>query len=167
MKKRTFLLGLAGLTWATRQRFSLRTDITIDASRDEVWAALSDTARYPQWNPLIPELAGHLRPSEQIHFVLQLATGQRIRLGADVVQAEPVFELRWQGGLPIAGLLHVNHSFLISTTYGGKTVLHHSEDYQGALLPLLRPLLTHQLLPAFHTFNQALERRAERKEEQS
>lgn len=125
------------------------------------------TPSYPQWNPLIPELANHLRPSEQVRFVLQPAAGPSLRLSADVVQAEPGFELRWQGGLPVSGLLHINHSFLISTTYGGKTVLHHAEDYQGALVPLLRPLLTRQLLPAFHTFNQALKRRSERTEEPS
>ncbi|GHF97227.1 hypothetical protein GCM10017783_06310 [Deinococcus piscis] len=162
MKKRTFLFGIAGLAWATRQRFTLRTDTTIAASHEEVWAVLTDTASYPGWNPLITELTGPLRPGEPIRFVLQPSAGQSIRLRANVMQAEPGFELRWQGGLPLPGLLDIDHFFLLSTTYGGQTVLHHGEDYKGALAPLLRPLLTRQLLPAFETLNQAIKRRSER-----
>ena len=168
MKKRTLLYGASGLgfaLWAARQRMSLRTTTSMDASRDEVWAVLTDTDSYAQWNPLITEFAGLLRPGERVQFVLHTTGGQNIRLSPTVSQALAGYELRWQGGL--RGLLHVNHAFLLSTTYGGQTVLHHTEDYQGALVPLLRPLLERQLLPAFQTFNQALKRRSENQEESS
>ena len=42
------------------RRMKIATEVTIDAASETVWRILADTARYPQWNPYIPELHGTL-----------------------------------------------------------------------------------------------------------
>lgn len=44
----------------------LRREIDIDAPPAAVWAVLTDTRSYSEWNPFIPHLAGELREGAKL-----------------------------------------------------------------------------------------------------
>jgi uncharacterized protein YndB with AHSA1/START domain len=44
----------------------LRREIVIDAPPERVWAAVTDFAAYPEWNPFIRRISGELREGARL-----------------------------------------------------------------------------------------------------
>jgi hypothetical protein len=149
-----------------------QTRIVIPAPPDKVWAALSDLANYPRWNPALR---------------LRLWTGSAPRVGGrawlslrglplpvvvpvtfESVSAEPAagtperpetggrgdkLRLCWRGGA--WGLMRGWHYFELRAVEGG-TELIHGEEFRGLLVPLIWPLLEPQLDELYASINEAL-----------
>lgn len=139
----------------------LHTEIDIAASAEQVWAALTDFASYPQWNPFIRSAVGVPRQGARLQIVVQPSGGKSMRFSPVVLVAEPVRELRWLGRFLFPGLFDGEHAFVIEPLSGGKIRFRQSEKFSGILVGLFRSSLDRDTKRGFEEMNRALKLRAE------
>ena len=138
----------------------LHTEIEIAAPAERVWQVLTDFARFPEWNPLVPRASGELRVGARLEVRLQLAGMRGATLRPIVVEATPNRELRWRGQLVIPGLFTGEHSFLLEPL-AERTRFVHSERFTGVLVPLFSGMLDGPTRRGFEAMNEALKKRVE------
>ena len=49
----------------------LNTEIEINASSEAVWNLLTDTSRFPEWNPFIRRVQGELKAGQKLAVFIQ------------------------------------------------------------------------------------------------
>jgi hypothetical protein len=139
----------------------LRPEISIDAPPQAVWAILTATDQYPEWNPFITSIVG------------ELAVGARLRVRIEPPGSEPMTfrpiclerlefkKLRWLGSLMIKGLFDGEHIFELESIGPNNTRFIQREKFSGILVPLLWSSLANKTLRGFEAMNQKLKSRAE------
>lgn len=137
----------------------LRSEIALSASPAAVRAVVWDTARYPEWNPLIVALSGGLTPGANLRVSLALPELGEWRLGARVVAASEE-ELRVATGYLLPALLRGEYFLRVTATESGSRVVQ-GVDVAGFLSSRLSRRLT-GLARGMALLNQALERRVAR-----
>lgn len=136
----------------------IRTEIDIDASPAAVWAALTDFAGYPEWNPFITEASGTLAVGE-ILTLRMVSGGKAQTFTPEVLAVREGAELRWLGALRWSWLFSAEHRFELAAV-GDGTRLVHSEVFRGVLVPLLRAMID-RTERDFGDLNAALKERVE------
>lgn len=139
----------------------IRTEITIAATPDKVWAALVDFAAYPQWNPFVRSVAGEARQGARLVVAVAPPGGRGMTFRPQVLTAEPGRELRWRGSLPVPGLFDGEHYFRLEPAGAGATRLVHGEQFSGLLVPLMARNLDGGTRNGFALMNEALKARVE------
>ena len=93
--------------------YTVHTEVEISASAERVWDVLTDLARYRDWNPMIREASGELKPGArlQLHFSPPGSKGWIFKPKLMVV--EPGREFRWKGQGSIPLILESEHFFII------------------------------------------------------
>src|SRR5215212_9002349 len=134
------------VAFADRERESaamrtIETAIDIDASPDEVWAVVTDFARYPEWNPFLVRAEGNP------------VVGDRL----EVVESGRHFA--WLGHLVVPGLFDGRHEFVLEPA-GSGTRFVQREQFRGILVPLLGSKLFEQTEAGFVLMNEALAERS-------
>ena len=165
MKTNMILLGAAVISglFALAQlgRHDLRTETTINATPERVWQVITDTAAYPQWNPVIVRLEGQLHPGQTIEFENRTGKNSMI-FRPTILKADQYRELRWLGRLWLPRLFDGEHYFILTPTPDGKkTHLQHGENFKGLLVPFVRNWLNGEIKTGFTRINDALKTRAE------
>jgi hypothetical protein len=138
---------------------TIETTTTINARPEQVWAIITDFARYGAWNPFITALHGEPVAGARLRATFSLA-GQKPRTFTPVVtDATPNRRLAWHGQLRLPRLFDADHSLAIEA-HGDGCRLVHREEFRGLLVPLVRHTLaaTHR---AFLAMDAALAERAE------
>lgn len=134
--------------------------IDIAAPPAAVWAALTDTAAYRDWNPFVRRLDGALRPGSKLAVEIAPQGARAMTFSPTVLVAEPERELRWLGRLGIRGLFDGEHSFRLEPLPDGGTRFVQSERFRGLLVaPLGRTLERTRV--GFAQMNHALKQRVE------
>ena len=87
----------------------LRREIDIDAPPAAVWAVLTDTRSYSEWNPFMPHLAGELREGAKLEVRIEPPGGRAMTFKPTVLAVEPDRELRWRGRLLVPGIFDGEH----------------------------------------------------------
>ena len=118
------LAALAGLSLATSKTF--RVEITIPAPPDAVWAVLTDTAAYPDWNPVFVEVAGSYAEGAKLTNKVRDPDGNILEMTANVETVRPGEELRQTGGIPL--VITYDHRWLLTPVDGGTRVVQHEVD---------------------------------------
>ena len=136
----------------------IRTEIDIDAPAERVWQLLTDTERFPAWNPLVVRATGRLRPGERLE--IKVRAGRTMDFRPEVIVADKNRELRWRGVLLSAWLFSGEHYFRIEPRSSGVRFVH-GELFGGVLLPLMKKSLDRDARPAFEGMNRALKEQAE------
>jgi hypothetical protein len=135
----------------------ITTRTEIDAPPAAVWAALTDFAGYPAWNPFIQEAAGTLAVGETLTLHMVPGVGRPQTFTPKVLAVRENAELRWRGALRWRWLFSAEHVFQLSAA-GKRTRLVHGETFRGVLVPLLRHMIT-QTEYDFRAMNAALKER--------
>jgi hypothetical protein len=138
----------------------LVTTVDIDAPPAVVWAVLTDTAAYPEWNPFVRELSGELVAGGRLRVRIGAPGRRAVTLHPRVVRIEVEHELTWLGRLLLPRLFDGQHSFLLEERPGGGTRFTQSEHFRGVLVPLMGRLLA-ATGEGFAAMNEALRVRAE------
>ncbi|UQX02380.1 SRPBCC domain-containing protein [Streptomyces sp. RerS4] len=120
---------------------TIATEITIDATPEEVWATLVDLPRHCTWNPFIREAAGEVAVGERLTLTMYPRSGKPATFRPTVVVAKPATELRWIGHFLVRGLFDGEHYFRLAEGPGRTTRLEHGERFRGLLVPLLGRML--------------------------
>jgi hypothetical protein len=138
----------------------IKTETIIDAPPERVWAAMTDFASFPSWNPFVREASGRLEPGERLKIRLQLDR-MKMTFRPRVTVVEPDRELRWLATLGRPGLFDVDRAFLIEPYDGGVRFVM-SEECTGRLTGLMFATnLEAQLYRGYDAFNRALRERVE------
>ena len=152
-----WLTALVGLAFVR-----IRTEVEIDASKEVVWATLSDFASYPSWNPNTIEVHGALKPGERIDFRARVGESVR-KLNAQIDQVREFEEISWTG--PVSGLLRTlfwgEHRFAIEEIAPRRVRFINSERFGGLLALPMWSYLSRDVAAAYDAANLALKRRSE------
>ncbi len=128
---------------------------TVQAAASRVWADLTDTARYPDWNPFVRRLDGALEVGGRLEAVLQPADKPQT-LRPRVVEVDGGRSFTWLGHVMVPGVLDGRHSFTVVPDGHDSARLVQHERLSGILVPVFRRMLTEQSPRAFAAMNDAL-----------
>jgi len=141
----------------------LDSEIEIEASSETVWELLTDTSRFPEWNPFIRRLQGELKVGHKLAVFIQPSGARGMEFKPVVLKIEPNRELRWLGRLMFSGLFDGEHIFQIEPLGGGHVRFRQREIFSGVLVPLLKKSLDTDTRRGFNEMNQKLKELAESK----
>lgn len=137
---------------------TLESSIQIQATPQQVWAVLADTADYPTWNPFIVSSGGDVRVGATLTNVMHDATGNTT-FTPTVLAVEPGHELRWIGRVGPGGIFDGEHTFTITQIRPGVVLFTQREDFTGVAVPFYEHWLHTDTLPMFGAMNAALAHR--------
>jgi hypothetical protein len=138
----------------------LRREIDIDARPSVVWAVLTNTGSYPDWNPFIRRVGGNLREGAKLDVRIEPPGGRAMSLKPTVLNVDSERELRWIGHFLVRGLFDGEHIFRLEALGDGRTRFTQAERFSGILVRALGSTLDKTEL-GFEQMNRALKSQAE------
>ena len=129
----------------------------IAASREAVWAVLSDGASWPSWDSGVDAVEGRIAAGETVRIRSKAAPGRTFPV--KVTQFDPPAHLRFSGGMPL-GLFRGVRSYEVSDETDGQVTFRMREEYSGPLLLLIWRSMP-DLEPSFQQFARGLKQRVE------
>lgn len=138
----------------------IRTEIEIDAPIGRVWAALSDFASYPSWNPFIPQLEGAPDVGSRLAVTIAPPGRKTMTFRPTLLEFAPETRIRWLGRLWISGLFDGEHVHTLEALPAGGTRYRQTETFRGLLVGLARGTLK-STEEGFGQMNRALKARVE------
>lgn len=141
----------------------ISTEITIQATKADVWTVLTDFRSYPRWNPFIQEIKGDLKVGSKLE--LKIVTPQKkIRKYNPVVTVvSPNNELRWQGKAFMPGILDGERIFRISNEAETLVRFEHKEIFGGLGALIGGKFLVKDIFESESNMNRALKLEVESK----
>ncbi len=139
----------------------LRTEIEINASPERVWQILTDTEKFPQWNPFIHRLKGNLVVGETLDVFLGESETKGMTFRPTVLEETPNRAFRWIGRLFIKGIFDGEYIFEIEPLGENRVRFIQREKFNGILIRVFNFDSTRR---GFEAMNRALKERAEAKE---
>ncbi len=115
-------------------------DTRIAAAPGTIWAQLLDFTAYAAWNPLIPRAVCEGEPRTGQRLTLRYCPpGLRARdAQVELLRVLPGQELSWlRRWLPVAGLLDMEHRFILEADPEQGTRVLQRVRFSGTLVPLL------------------------------
>lgn len=137
----------------------LRTEIEIIASPARVWQILTETDKFPQWNPFIHRLKGNLRVGETIEVALGESETKAMTFRPTVLEVTPNRAFRWLGHLFVRGIFDGEHIFEIEPLGENRVRFVQREKFGGFAVRWFNFDSTRR---GFEAMNQALKARAEK-----
>jgi hypothetical protein len=135
----------------------IRTETTMAAPIEKVWATLTDFNAYPRWNPFITRLTGDISEGGKVEARLMGMT-----INPRIERLEENTELRWVGHLGVPGIFDGEHYFRIEANKDGSTRFVHGERFTGVLVPIFSLIGQFKKIErAFVGMNEALKARVE------
>ena len=107
-------------------RVTFHVELDIPAPPDAVWSVLTDTERYPEWNPTQIAVQGKHVEGEKITATFAPPEGDPLNIEMTVRTVDAPKRLRNGGGTP--GVLTFDHSWILEPIDGGTRVIQHEVD---------------------------------------
>jgi hypothetical protein len=130
---------------------------TIEASPETIWAILTDAPGYPEWDPGVDRIEGHIAPGKKITAFTKLSPGRAFPV--KVTEFAPGQKMTWTGGMPL-GLFKGERTFTLAPQRNGLVEFTVREVFSGPLLPLFGRSIP-DLTASFEQFAAGLKSRAE------
>lgn len=137
---------------------NLETTVEIDADISRVWQTLSQLEQFKHWNTATYFDKEAVLGSRQMMHVKLLGVWLAVPVKIESYNQEK--GLRWQGGIP--RFFTGSHYFKLQSRDTNKTLLIQGEDFQGALVPVLLPLLKKSLHSLYLGMNKDLKKYCEK-----
>ena len=141
--------------------FAIEHVVLIEAPAEQVWAVVSDLARYREWNPFVVSCVSTLVPGEPIAMRVRIFARGALPQREQILEHEPG---RWLCyGLPPSriGALASRRSHEVSSAGAARTRYVSHFELSGWLAPLVQWLLGARLRAGFGAMSAALKARAE------
>lgn len=139
----------------------IRTQITINATPDKVWAVLTDFENYYNWNPFIKSITGKPNVGSQIAVSIEPPQGKIMTFKPTVLVFERNKEFRWIGRLLFKGVFDGEHKFELIDNGNGTTIFNHSETFKGILVGIFKKQLESNTRKGFELMNESLKKYVE------
>lgn len=136
-------------------------DICIDCPGDLVWKVLTDLSAYGQWNPFVIRAKGRLEVGNRLQMVVKIPGGPLLPLYPIVESFETNRVIAWKGSLMLPGLFDGVHRLGIEPLDAVRTRFVQTENFSGALEPVLGDYISRKAEKGFTLMNEALKRRVE------
>ena len=91
----------------------LRSEITIDALAEAIWATLTNLASFQEWNPFMRRASGDVAVGKKLNVYLKPPGGMGMSFKPSVVNVERNREFRWLGHFLMPGIFDGEHIFEI------------------------------------------------------
>ena len=140
---------------------TIKTEITINASKEKVWEVLMNHEKYQEWNPFIRKISGDDALGKQLHIEINQEGGKSMKFEPLVLVNEPQEEFRWRGKLFVEGIFDGEHYFQLKTIGEKQTQFIHGENFTGLFSGLLLQMIGEDTQKGFEEMNVALKRRVE------
>lgn len=140
---------------------TLETQITIDASPDQVWTVLMDFEQYHEWNPFLISVKGRAVVGTQLDNEIRMSEKKTMSFQPEVLVAETQKEFRWIGKTFVKGLFDGEHYFKLEPNANGSTTLIHGENFTGLLTGPIMKMIEKDTRGGFLAMNEALKNRVE------
>ena len=137
----------------------LRTEIDIDASAERVWAALTDFASFPKWNPFIREIRGTPAVGSRLEVTIGASGTKPMTFRPTVKNVVPNRELRWLGRVGLPRIFDGGHIFELAAIGPDRTRFVQRERFRGLIVPFLAKSLDRDARRGFEEMNEALRTR--------
>jgi hypothetical protein len=108
---------------------------TVDASKPEVWAVLTDFDAYDEWNPVFTSASGEAVVGSELDIELTLPDHDPEELDAEILIARGDRKLRWQDRLVLPGVRDWEYEFVIQPVEPGQVVVVQLLRSEGLLAP--------------------------------
>jgi len=152
------LVILIGLNLITN--LDLKTEIVIDAPKEQVWEVLTDTKKYPNWNPFIISVKGEMREGSQITNVM--VNDKKETVFSPIITIYKENEtLEWLGS-GLGGMFKGRHYFKLEEVDNGKTKMLHGETFSGLLSGLIMQMIGEDTHTNFENMNSAMKDECEK-----
>ncbi len=115
---------IIGLALTGRKTFHV--ELMIPAPAEQVWAVLTDTASYTEWNPVFTKVEGEYKTGGTVKNTVVDPKGTVLNIEATIVTLDESRELRQTGGY--WGFLTFDHQWLLEPVEGGTKVIQHEVD---------------------------------------
>ena len=133
----------------------------IEASPEQVWAVLTDSAGYSRWDSGVVRVEGTIAPGNTIKVFSSVSPNRAFPV--KVSEFRPAQVMQWSGGMPL-GLFKGVRTFRLtpnaSSTGVATTRFEMREEFTGPMLPLIWRSMP-DLGPSFAQFAAGLKERAE------
>ena len=97
---------------------TIRSEIIIAASAEEVWSVLAAFHLYPEWNPFIRKVRGKIAVAERLWFKARIDGLPAIFFRATIWQLVPPVKLGWYA-IFLKGIFEASHYFEIEELGSG------------------------------------------------
>ncbi|MBL0057763.1 MAG: SRPBCC domain-containing protein [Elusimicrobia bacterium] len=135
----------------------LYTEVTIEASAERVFEALTDVERYSEWNPFIVYAKGKVAPGETLAIRIHPPGRAEQPYSIQVLRLVPGCEFVWLGHMIVPGILDGTHIFELFPEGANRVRLVHREEFRGLLVPLIwNSFLNTRFRRGFEALNQNL-----------
>lgn len=149
------IVVLSGLIWLPRK--SVEAELVIAAPPEVVWAALTDTDGYAEWNPIFVNVMGVMQPGNELMLDMKLEDGRTTLVTVTVDGVQPYRSIQQSAGVP--GILTAHHEWRLEPSQEG-TLLVQRETYRGVGVLFYDPAYVELLyLEGLHNLRQRLTRR--------
>lgn len=139
----------------------VHTEIVIDRPIDEVWQALADFSRYPEWNSFLTEIRGTLAADRNLLVCAIPPKSIARRFSARILSVNEGHEFRWLGRFLFPGVLDGEHVFSLLAKGDRKTKFVHTEKFTGVITPIHSRLRLTNTRNGFIAMNEDLKRYVE------
>jgi hypothetical protein len=132
--------------------------VDIQAPPAAVWQFLTDTDRYEDWNPFMPQLSGRFASGERLTLTVRPGT-RMMTFRPTVLAVVDATLIRWRGRLGLPGLFDGEHELRLESLADGGTRFVQREAFTGLLVPMM-PRVLDDTAAGFAAMNAALRDRA-------
>lgn len=129
---------------------SVRSEIVIPASPEQVWSVLMNIDDYPEWNGVMHLLEGRLKTGNQVKYRFFQDANSAYEIQSSVKEVVEQQLLNQGGGMP--GVLTFDHRYILEPVATGTKVIIH-EQYRGVAVPFWNPAPVEM---AYQRLNQSL-----------
>lgn len=132
----------------------IRTEITINASKETVWQVLMNFENYDNWNSFITSIKGEPIVSQVIEATI-MNGDKPIKFTPEVLVTDENKEFRWKSKMFVKGLFDGEHYFKLEEVEG-KTKFTHGEIFTGLLSGMIYKMIGDNTKKGFKAMNEGL-----------
>ncbi|NER15393.1 hypothetical protein GWK08_18200 [Leptobacterium flavescens] len=141
---------------------TIYTDIIIDATPEEVWSVLTDTASYRDWAVFLVDIQGEIKDKTKITVVFQINPRKtKLTTIEHTISVNEGKEFYWAEKGP--GGIRDNHHFKVESTGDGKTRFIQSDEIMKGITWLAGGNLSKIYAEGYQAFNRNLKAEVERR----
>lgn len=133
---------------------TIRTEITINASKETVWQVLMNFENYDNWNSFIISIKGEPVKGSIIEATI-MNDGKPMKFTPEILIVERNKEFRWKGKMFVKGLFDGEHYFQLEEC-DGKTKFTHGEIFTGLLSGMIYKMIGENTEIGFKAMNEGL-----------